>query len=223
MATKKLKVGDLFYIEAAKGKFVFGKVLFDVDKQYKSQENLQITDLINSSNKLKGWYSDCIVIEVYEGVYDTPESNLNRNILIKRAVCGVSGLKKYNWGVISNEDVDVREVSFTENIFPLESSVYLNLGELKFNISMSMKEYEDMNVVGAKIDIVSIAFICLNMQGFNDLLEEDYQKEKTMAMYDLMYHPAIRNKIYKELNLDPNKSYYELSKEMGFDLKRFYE
>ena len=53
MAIQKIKLGDVFYIEVVKGKFVFGKVLFDVDKQYKKKENLQETDLINSSNKLK--------------------------------------------------------------------------------------------------------------------------------------------------------------------------
>jgi len=40
---------------------------------------------------------------------------------------------------------------------------------------------------------------------------------------DLLYNQELRHKIYADLNIDPGKSYYELSKEKGFDLARFYE
>jgi hypothetical protein len=223
MAKQKIKVGDVFYIEAVKNKFVFGKVLFDINKQYIKKEELQKRDLINSSNKLKGWYVGCIVIEMYTGVYNDVESITNRNILIKRAICTIDGLEDQNWGIVANEQVDVKEVSFPETFAPSSGSIYINFGELNFKTNLSEKEYDKLGVSTARVDIVSIADICLNMQGLSDLLEEDYQKEETMAMYDLMYHPSIRNKIFKELNLDPDKSYYELSKELGFDLKRFYE
>jgi hypothetical protein len=223
MAIQKLKLGDVFYIEAVKGKFVFGKVLFDVDKQYKKKENLQETDLINSSNKLKGWYVGCIVIEMYVGVYDTVGSTPNRDILIKRAICKLDGLKSRNWGILGNEQIEVKQVSFPETLAPSNNSIFLDSGELSFKTILTKKEYDEVNVHTSRVDIVSIADICLNMQGLSHLLKEDYQKEETMAMYDLMYHPSIRNKNFKELNLDPDKSYYELSKEHGFDLKRFYE
>jgi len=223
MAIQKLKVGDVFYIEPVKGKFVFGKVLFDVDKQYRKKENLQETDLINSSNKLKGWYVGCIVIEMYVGVYDTVASIPNRDILIKRAICKLDGLKNRNWGILGNEQIEVKQVSFPETLAPSNNLIFLDLGELSFKTILTKKEYDEVNVHTSRVDIISIADICLNMQGLSNLLKEEYQKEETMAMYDLMYHPFIRNKIFKELNLDPDKSYYELSKELGYDLKRFYE
>ena len=223
MAIQKLKTGDVFYIEAIKGKFVFGKVLFDVDKQYRKKVNLHKTNLINSSNNLKGWYAGCVVIEMYYGVYDNMKSISSKEILIKRAICTIDGLENQNWGVVANEMVDVQQVSFPETLILSNNFYCIDFGEFEFRTSLTEKEYDKINVPTSRVDITSIADICLNMQGLSDLLEEDYQKEETMAMYDLMYHPSVRNKIFKELTLDPDKSYYELSKELGFDLKRFYE
>ena len=223
MAIQKLKLGDVFYIEAVKGKFVFGKVLFDVDKQYRKKEKLQKTELVNSSNKLQGWYAGCLLIEMYTGVSNSIESMQNNGVLIKRAICSIGGLEDQNWGVITNEHVDVKLVSFPETLVRSNDFICIDCGELEFKTSLTEKEYDQLNVSASRIDITSVADICLNMQGFSDLLEEAYQKKRTMAKYDLMYHPSIRTKIYKGLNLDPDKSYYELSKEHGFDLKRFYE
>jgi hypothetical protein len=39
---------------------------------------------------------------------------------------------------------------------------------------------------------------------------------------NLRNFPEQRTKVYNDLKIDPEKSYYELSKEMGFDLARFY-
>ena len=223
MAKQKLNVGDVFYIEAVKGKFVFGKVLFDVDKQYREKEKLQKTELVNSSNKLQGWYAGCLLIEMYTGVSNSIESMQNNEVLIKRAICSIGGLEDQNWGVITNEQVDVKLVSFPETLVLSNNFICIDMGELKIKTSITEKEYDELGVRTTRVDITSIADICLNMQGLSDLLEEDYQKKQTMKRYDLMYHPSVRKKIYKELNLDPDKSYYELSKEHGFDLKRFYE
>jgi hypothetical protein len=223
MAIQKLKLGDVFYIEAVKGKFVFGKVLFDVDTQYRKKESLQKTDLINSSNNLQGWYAQCLLIEMYTGVYDDSGSIFNRDVLIKRAMCSISGLKNRSWGIITNEQVNVKQVSFPETLVPSNNSICIDFGELEFKTNFTEDDYDELGVSTDRVDIISIANVCFNMQGFSNLLKEDYQKDESMAMYDLMYHPSIRNKIYKELNLDPDKSYYELSKELGFDLKRFYE
>lgn len=222
MAIEKINLGDVFYIEVDKGKFVFGKVLFDVDKQYRKKESLQKIDLVNSSNKLQGWYAGCVVIEMYNGIYDSIES-APKDVLIKRAICSISGLKLQNWGVLKNEQVNVKEVSFPETLAPSSSSIFINFGELNFKTSLTEKEYEALDVHTQKMDIMAIVHACVNMQGMGHLLAQDYQRKRTMSKYDLMYHPSIRNRIYKELNLDPDKSYYELSKELGFDLKRFYE
>jgi len=222
MAKQKLKLGDVFYIEAVKDKFVFGKVLFDVNKQYRKNKDLQKLDLANSSNNLQGWYVGCLLIEMYNCVSDTIECP-SREVLIKRAICSIDGLEDQKWGIITNELVDFKAVSFPETLVRSNDFICIDCGELEFKTSLTEKEYDQLNVSASRIDITSVADICLNMQGFSDLLEEAYQKKRTMAKYDLMYHPSIRTKIYKELNLDPDKSYYELSKEHGFDLKRFYE
>jgi len=164
-----------------------------------------------------------MVIEMCIGVYNTIDSIPSRNVLIKRAICSIIGLKNQNWGVIANEQVEVKHVSFPETLLRSNNTICINFGELKFETNFTEKEYKELGIPTRIIDITLIADICLNMQGLSDMLEEDYQKEQTMAMYDLMYHPSIRTKIYKELNLDPDKSYYDLSKELGYDLKRFHE
>ena len=222
MAIQKLKSGDVFYIEAVKDKFVFGKVLFDVNNQYRKKESLQLLDLVNSSNSLQGWYTGCLLVEMYNCISDTIECP-SREVLIKRAICSIDGLEDKKWGVINNEPVDVKAVSFPETLLRSNDFICIDCGELEFKTSLTKKEYDQLNVSTSRITIISIANICLNMQGLSNLLAHDYQKKHTMARYDLMYHPSVRTKIFKELNLDSDKSYYELSKEHGFDLKRFYE
>lgn len=69
---------------------------------------------------------------------------------------------------------------------------------------------------------ITVAYASLHFQNRRDLIPEDVRRESYLEDNDLYYHPELRRKIYADLNIDPDKSYYDLSKEMGFDLERFY-
>ena len=74
----------------------------------------------------------------------------------------------------------------------------------------------------SRLELSSVSTIILALQNREDLIDGEYFPD-SLTDLDLYYHPEIRNKIYQDLGLDPDKSYYELSKEMGFDLARFYK
>ena len=97
--------------------------------------------------------------------------------------------------------------------------VKLLRGEL--SIQTKYENPRDFNLrFGAEFPIV-IANQAAYSQGQNAIVE-GFHSEKSFLKMDLRNFPELRNKVYSDLNLDPEQSYYELSKEMGFDLARFY-
>ena len=69
---------------------------------------------------------------------------------------------------------------------------------------------------------LTIANSSLFFQKRTDLIPEDIRWPVYLTDRDLLYNQELRTQIYASLDIDPDKSYYELSKEMGFDLARFY-
>ncbi|MCQ9639495.1 hypothetical protein MP478_08835 [Chryseobacterium sp. WG14] len=49
---------------------------------------------------------------------------------------------------------------------------------------------------------------------FGQMVSGEHYSDSFKEM-DLRNFPELREKVYRDLNLDPNISYYELSKEMG--------
>lgn len=124
-----------------------------------------------------------------------------------------------NWGILYNQIVQYEKIEFPEVITIVDGVVKLLRGELSIQT-----KYENPRVFnlrfGAEFPIV-IANQAAYSQGQNAIVE-GFHSEKSFLKMDLRNFPELRNKVYSDLNLDPEKSYYELSKEMGFDLARFY-
>ncbi|MCJ8155726.1 hypothetical protein MKJ01_18380 [Chryseobacterium sp. SSA4.19] len=92
-------------------------------------------------------------------------------------------------------------------------------GEL--SIETKYNNTDDFNLrFSAEFPIV-LANQAAYIQGYSDMVE-GFHSEKSFAKMDLRNFPELRSKVYTDLGLDPKKLYYELSKEMGFDLARFY-
>ena len=215
---KKLEVGDIFYLETQKeNKYIFGRILFDVEEQY---FNLQ-SEIDEES--YFDVYEDCQLIEVYKGVYDTTSIPNELEILIPRVFVSKIDSKsnKVKWGKVGNQDVDFRKIEFPEVVGDSYGEVRLMRGELYYRTNIKNPVEYPAILPGFEYPVV-ILDASLALQDREDLINGEYYPE-SLTDLDLYYHPEERNKIYHDLGLDPNKSYYELSKEMGFDLARFYE
>lgn len=70
-----LKYGDIFYLKMGnQNKYIFGSVLFDVKRQYyKIRDTNNLPKSIHSLTYLMDSYTDCQLIEVFEGIYNRIE------------------------------------------------------------------------------------------------------------------------------------------------------
>ncbi|MFK8288385.1 hypothetical protein ACI76W_03915 [Capnocytophaga canimorsus] len=232
----RLKHGDVFYLKVGENKkYVFGRMLFDVKRQYHKlvDVNNMPNDILHSLNYLRMTFENCQLVEMYEGIYDNIEDFdlQNPKVLVPRIftrqIDGSWNL--LDWGKIGNIKVDYTKIEFPEQMRIGLPKQKICRGELAFlttigNTEMEEKNYDYKSLVSGTGLLVSI---CVCLQGRMDLstLESktiDYS-DNFLKDKDLLYNPEFRTRIYTELGLDPNKSYYELSKELGFDLARFYE
>jgi hypothetical protein len=215
MKKEKLIQGDIFYFETEnEKKYVFGRVLFDVDEQLKKKK-------VNDESYFTT-YSGCQLIEVYKGVYNSINLPDNIEVLIPRVFVFKidSKTNSINWGKIGHKNIDIKKIEFPEVVGNAYNEVRLMRGELYFKTSIE-DPIEFPGVLPAPEYPVVILDASLGLQNREDLIEGDYYSE-SLTDLDLLYHKKERNKIYIDLGIDPDKSYYELSKEMGFDLERFY-
>ncbi|MCQ9637308.1 Imm26 family immunity protein [Chryseobacterium sp. WG23] len=213
---KKLEVGDIFNLKLEnKNLFIFGRVLFDVDSQLKKSK-------ANDENYFTT-YAGCHLIEIYKGIYDSPNLPDSMEVLIPRVFVFKidSKANSLKWEVAGHHKVDVKNIEFPEVVGNAYNEVRLMRGELYFKTAIK-DPIQYPGVLPAPEYPVVILDASLGLQGREDLIDGDYYDE-SLTDLDLLYHPDERKQIYSDLNLDPDKSYYELSKEMGFDLARFYK
>ena len=215
MTKKKVSnCGDIFYLQLKnKEKYVIGRVLFDVEHQF-YKNNVD-------NNNYFDVFRECQLVEVYDLIFDDlSKIEINETIIPNTFVYRIdSKANQINWGILDNQIVQYEKIEFPEVITIVDGVVKLLRGEL--SIQTKYENTRDFNLrFGAEFPIV-IANQAAYSQGQNAIVE-GFHSEKSFLKMDLRNFPELRNKVYSELNLDPEKSYYELSKEMGFDLARFY-
>jgi len=216
--SKKLSTGDIFYLKTqTENKYIFGRVLFDVDEQY-----------FNSGNKIDeesyfDTYEECQLIEVYKGIYDTLNVPSTLEVLIPRVfvVKIDSKSNKLKWGKVGHQDVDFYKVEFPEVVGDSYGEARLMRGELYYKTNIK-DPIEYPNILPGFEYPVVVLDASLALQDRDDLIDGEYYPQ-SLTDLDLYYHPKVRQEIYQDLGINPDKSYYELSKEMGFDLAKFYE
>lgn len=210
----KLNHGDVFYLQLKnKEKYVIGRVLFDVAHQF-YKNNVD-------NNNYFDVFRECQLVEIYDLIFDDlSKIEINETIIPNTFVYRIdSKANQINWGILYNQIVQYEKIEFPEVITIVDGVVKLLRGEL--SIQTKYENPRDFNLrFGAEFPIV-IANQAAYSQGQNAIVE-GFHSEKSFLRMDLRNFPELRNKVYSDLNLDPEKSYYELSKEMGFDLARFY-
>ncbi|MGN7993309.1 hypothetical protein ACTJJS_13220 [Chitinophaga sp. 22308] len=212
---KKIETGDIFYWKLeSQSLFIFGRILFDVD--------LQVEKPIGNSESYFTCYTGCQLVEIYKGIYTCPEVPDTLEILIPRVFVFRIDVKanKLQWGKAGYMAVDFTKVEFPEVVGNAYNEVRLMRGELYFKTSIKDPVAHPGILPGAEFPVV-ILDAALWLQGREDLIEGKYYPE-SLTDLDLHYHPQARQQIYHDLKIDPDKSYYELAKEMGFDLGRLY-
>ncbi len=223
--SKKIGTGDIFYLKIEnENLYVFGRVLFDVNSQF--NKIIKKTELSEDYFPiLAGFYQGYQLVEMYDGIYENIDDFTESKVVIPRVLVTSLNNSKYNsleFGQLRNDCVDYTKVEFPENINYSFGKVSIVRGELRIETSLSEKESLKLGLESTSCVPRILLHTTLHFQGRRDLIPEDVRRISYLEDNDLYYHPELRTKIYTELNIDPDKSYYELSKEMGFDLEKFY-
>ena len=220
MAKKvKCTTGDVFAIPVSETEFIFGRVLFDVTKQYIKivpEEERELNDL--------GFFNKSVLVEMFLGVYTSVEDV----DFEKKAVTGIfvfkDFLSEYKGTIVGKREVNPIEVSFPETLGSRNMDYYLTLGELAFPIDITEQIYYDEIKVmpSTGYGYYEVVVATLDFSGRDDLIEEDAKMDNYFRDSDLRFLPDVRKRIWKLAGEDMNKSYYELAKGKGVDLARVY-
>lgn len=220
MAKKvKCTTGDVFAIPVSDTEFIFGRVLFDVTKQY-----IKIVPKEEWKFNYLGFFNKSVLVEMFLGVYTSVEDV----DFEKKAVTGTfvfnGFLSEYKGMIVGKREVNPIEVSFPETLGSRNMDYYLTLGELAFPIDITEQIYYDEIKVmpSTGYGYYEIIVATLDFSGRDDLIKEDVKMDNYFRDSDLRSLPDVRKRIWKLAGEDMNKSYYELAKEKGFDLARLY-
>lgn len=194
MVKQKLKVGDIFYLEVIPGKYSFGRMLFDVDKQY--HKIVDVTDSSIFSNDYFPYllmsHNSCQLIEMYKGIFDTPEL-ISTEILIPRVFTrNIDGKRNLlTWGIVYTK------VEFPEHLNNKNGGITLDRGELSIKIEVGTLENEDLKTSINVPGVIGDAYLFLQDKG--DLIPANIRRPDYIKENDLLYYPELRKKIYHQI------------------------
>lgn len=220
MAKKvKCTTGDVFAIPVSETEFIFGRVLFDVTKQYIKivpEEERELNDL--------GFFNKSVLVEMFLGVYTSVEDV----DFEKKAVTGTfvfrDFLSKYEGVIVGKREVNPIEVSFPEVLSRYNMNVYLASGELYLPIPIDGNKYNKIGVYASSgYGYYNLIVATLDFSGRDDLIKEDAKMDNYFEHIDLRSRPELRSEIYASIHEDTNQNYYDMALKYGFDLKRLYE
>lgn len=168
---QKITTGDIFYWKLESHPlFIFGRILFDVDRQLKNST-------IDRKSYLSS-YTGCHLIEIYKGIYPSGVLPDNPEVLIPRAFVFRLDLKgnSLEWGKAGHKEVDITRVEFPEVVGNAYNEVRLMRGELYFSTDLKDAVQYPGVLPGAEFPVVMLA-AALSLQGRQDLITGEYYPE----------------------------------------------
>lgn len=215
---KKINVSDVFSVKVSESEFIYGRVLFDVTKQYmKKSYNPE-----GNNYSYLSFFNKCFLIETFLGVSSSFEDiDMKQKAVISTFVPDFF-FSEYEANIIDNIGVDVKEISFPETLSSA-NKCYSSVGELYLPINLTDDECYRIKIYPSFGSGFQAITATLDYSGRPDLIEEGDRQEAYFKYSDLRNNPEIRQEIYAMIGEDPNQSYYELALKHGFDLARLYE
>ena len=211
------KAGEIFSVTVGENEFIFGRILFDTNKQYikKNSGDEQFNYL--------GWFGKCHLIETYVGVLSALDHVDFGKVTIKSDFVPNIFFKQEKVTTVGHRTISPLEVTFPEVLSTYNSQIYYTTGELKIPIDLSWEEYEKIKVCpsfgSGYWDIVAT----LSISGRKDLIDPADVKDFYFKDSDLRLQPELRERLYGILGENPSQTYYEMALKHGFDLARLYE
>mgnify|MGYP003623384812 CR=1 FL=1 len=214
----KPKTADVFSVKVAENAFIFGRVLFDVTKQY--MKNTSAEERHNSLD----FFNKCMLVEMYKGVYQDPSEMADAEIAVPCEFIPGSFFKDYECTLTGHTPVNPELIRFPEYLTSYGRDYFFSTGELRIKIPIDTKMYEEIKVHPCFGSGYWLVMAVLDASGRLDLADEEDRipGRNYFRASDLHASPDIRAQIYALAGEDPAQSYYELALKHGYDLKRLY-
>ena len=211
----KLKIGDIFRVEVQSGKYIFGRVVFDINKQYCKN----ISDDI--SNYLM-FFAKHYVIQTFKGVYDDPDADFLRETIIDSVITRSKIFKDGYWPIIGNIEIDPKKVSFPETLALKNNKLFFECGEIQIELPVSYKYRDEKKIYPTLISPITIYAGTLFYQGLQEYIDEEHFYPQYLEGSDLRFRPDVRKEVYDMMGEELGQTYYEMALKYGFDITRFY-
>ena len=214
------KAGDIFAFELVPGEYAFGRLILDLDRQCYKTGKAEKHGVLGVADR------DAVFFELFQQT--SPDKVFNTNemdVLIPGMYAGNYSLEDFEWEVVAHVPIDPEKVDFPEflTIEGAFSGKFIK-GELSHVIEIPMEEVERIGIYPSMKALIAIPEYVLYALGRIEEIREDRRSIRDMKDEDIRYSEH-RKRVYDLLPAEYNqdKSYYELAKEKGFDLQRFYE
>ena len=214
-------VGDVFAIEIATGEFAFGRVLLDTYNQAFSR------GYIDGSSDIYFHGKHGILIELFKETSHTKSFDINSaEVLISSLFTTDAGIELNQWEIIGNVKVDPTMIDFPE--FISHNGAFegrYTKGEVAHVIEITHEEVARLRAYPRQLAtnmIPKFILHALGRMGELDDVPSDKMHIIDMAHNDIRYSEQ-RDAILSLLPDEFRTSYYEMAKEKGFDVARFYE
>jgi len=209
--------GVLFSVPLNESECAFGRIMLNLETQCIGPKLLAEGCILNM-------HPETALMELYRET-TSGELPASRTVLIPGLLTGYSLIENGLWKTLGRVEVDVQEVKFPEWLGSRSVSEGVLLqGEIGSPFPMSMDELEEIEIEPGSLAAITVGELILYQLNRKDEIKFPgltNVEVRNLGRHDLRFSPN-RDLVYELAGLDPNESYYERSKRMGFDLKRFY-
>ena|SRR6218665_103605 len=214
------KAGDIFAFELVPGEYGFGRLILDLNRQCYKTGKVENHSVLGVADK------SVVFFELFRQT--SPNNVFNTNgmeVLIPGMYAANYDLEDFTWEVVAHIPIEPEKVDFPE-FLTIEGAFHGKFikGELSHVIEIPGEEVEKIKIYPSTQALIAIPEFVLYALGRVEEIRENRRSIRDMKDEDIRFSEH-RKRIYDLLPAEFNqgKSYYELAKEKGFDLKRFYE
>jgi hypothetical protein len=207
------KIGDIFSIQLPNQKYIFGRILLDVNKQCVKPK------LIDTNSPLSS-YDGCLLVEIYKELSDNPNF-LGQEKLIPGFFLMPDPIAEQEWLIIDHLEVDPQQVEFPETIFLYNGRQVFQRGEISLPIPEQLDENDGWDIYPSITSPYALPKICLYYLGLKEFLTPAQQNTMTLERLDFRFS-HLRRELYEKIRENENESYYEMSIRLGYDIRKFY-
>lgn len=219
--TQKYQSGDVFAFELVPGEYAFGRLILDLYRQCWKTGKADKHGVLGVADR------DAIYFELFRQTSATKSFNKrDTTVLIPGMYAANYSLEDGDWEVVDHVPVEPEKVDFPE-FLTIDGAFHGTFikGELSHRIEMPAEEINDVIGIFPNMKaLISVPEFVLFALGRADEIRESRRNLRDMNKEDIRFSEH-RKRIYDLLPSEFNsgKPYYELAREKGFDLKRFFE